>query len=103
MKKVITIIAIVALFSSCKALRGVESLTETQAYGNSCEHPTYIATISKDADMVSGVYASGTLRLSSLVKEAQTKYGADVTISNVRWDLQNGKRRSVVYDVIKCK
>ncbi len=96
-------VAVVVALSSCKAVRGVETVKNAPDYGNSCDHPSYVATLYREADMVGGVYASGTLRLAALLKEAQTKYGADVTIANIHWDIQNGKRRSVMYDVIKCK
>ena len=103
MRKVLFIIAIATAFSSCKALRGTESFTEAQNYGKSCEHPTYVATVAKEAGVVGGARSASSLRLAVLLKEAQEKYGNDVTISNIRWDLQNGSRRSVIYDVVKCK
>jgi hypothetical protein len=103
MKKIILLVAVIASLSSCKSIRGVETLKNAPDYSNSCTNPSYVATLAREADMVGGVYASGTLRLAPLLKEAQAKYGADVTIANIHWDMQNGKRRSVIYDVIKCK
>ena len=93
----------IVLFSSCAKLRSVETHTESQAYGKACESPKYVATVAREADNAGAAYLSTSLRLSVLLKEAQAKYGDDVTIENVRWDLQNGKRRSVVYDVVRCK
>jgi hypothetical protein len=34
---------------------------------------------------------------------AKKKYGEDVTIQNVRWDVKNKKNISAIFDVIKCK
>ncbi|HRH65473.1 MAG TPA: hypothetical protein PLU53_04190 [Bacteroidia bacterium] len=84
-------------------MRSIETNLESQGYGKACEHPDYIATVARDADQKGGVLNSVSLRMAVLLREAQAKYGNDVTIENVRWDLQNGKRRSVVYDVVKCK
>jgi hypothetical protein len=103
MKNVILIMAVVSALSSCKAVRGTETVKRAPDYGNSCEHPSYVASVTREADMVGGAYASGTLRLAVLLKEAQAKFGNDVTITNIYWDIQNGKRRSVIYDVVKCK
>lgn len=103
MKKILLFIVVATTLSSCKALRGTESFTEAQSYGKCCEHPTYVATIGKEAGVLNGARTSSGLRLAVLLKDAQEKFGADVTISNVRWDLQNGSRKSVVYDVVRCK
>lgn len=103
------LIALALALSSCAKLFSVESHNVEQAYGKACPNPTYVATIAKDADTVikhggpDTTYKWNSLRLAALVKEAQTKYGADVTIENVRWDLEKGRRRSVVYDVVNCK
>jgi len=97
------LVALTVALSSCAKLRSIETHTEEQAYGKACSNPTYVATVARDADKLGAAYQSSSLRLAVLVKEAQDKYGADATIENVRWDLQNGKRRSVVYDVVKCK
>ena len=45
------------------------------------------------------------MTLATLLNDAKVKYGNDVTIQNVRWDLLTDKvtKVSVVYDVIKCK
>lgn len=106
MRKRTTLLPMMALalmLSACAKLRSIETHSESQGYGKACPNPTYIATVSREADNAGAAYLSTSLRLAVLVKEAKAKYGDDVTIENVRWDLQNGKRRSVVYDVIKCK
>jgi len=103
MKKIVLLISITALMSSCKMLRGVETAGNDHSWGVSCEHPIYVTTIAKDAKKVGGMYDASSLGLSLLFREAQEKYGTDVTISNLRWDVINGKRYSVVYDVVKCK
>lgn len=103
------LIAVVMGLVSCITMRSVETLVESQAYGSACEKPTYVTTVSMEAHYSgssstgTGFYNSESLRVASMLKEAQSKFGPDVTISNIRWDLQDGKRRSVVFDVIKCK
>lgn len=103
MKKSLLIVSSILLLGSCAKMRSIETHLPEQSYGQACPKPEYVATIWRDADNRGGAYISSSIRLANLVKEAQEKYGKDVTIQNVRWDLQNGKRRSVVYDVIKCK
>ncbi len=103
MKKQLMIAGTMLMLASCAKMRSVETHVLEQSYGQACPKPEYVATIWRDADIRGGAYVSTSLRFANLVKEAQEKYGKDVTIQNVRWDLQNGKRRSVVYDVIKCK
>ena len=110
MKRLVTMCALCSILASCIAPKGIETHIESQNYGNSCENPSYIATIAKegnsplkDSDGMYGTSSDIKLTLANLVKEAQKRFGDDVTIANVRWDLENGKRKSVVYDVIKCK
>lgn len=103
MKKYILLFLAILGITSCTQMRSIETNLESQGYGKACEHPVYIATVARDADQMGGVLNSVSLRLAVLVREAQAKYGNDATVENVRWDLQNGKRRSVVYDVVKCK
>ena len=43
------------------------------------------------------------LTLVSLLSDARVKYGEEVTIHNIRWDITNKKKKTgVIYDVIKC-
>ena len=93
MKKVISISALLAMFS-CATIAPV---TNNNTNGSACQHPQYIVTVAK---------LTGTLTTSAylytLTKEAQTNYGPDVTIQNIRYDRVKGKIVSVVYDVVKC-
>ena len=100
-----------SVIHSCQVARSVESV-ESKSYGMACPSPIYIATVAKEATLDlarlkyepdNPVISSGSLSLVSLFREAQAKYGSDVTIQNVRWDIKNGKRYAVLYDVIKCK
>jgi hypothetical protein len=51
---------------------------------------------------VSTSYDEESISLYNLLADAKAKYGNEVTIQNLRWDMKNKKRISVVYDVIKC-
>jgi hypothetical protein len=80
-------------------------------YGISCPNPQYVGTMYKSSSTISLNDSSASfvnspfdLQLSALLKDARKKYGVDVTIQNVRWDVKNGKKKvGVVYDVIRCK
>jgi hypothetical protein len=90
-----------------------------QSNASACPHPTYVATMSKSAKskVVSSVPTSTgetknttvnsieqeNITLFNLLADARTQYGNDVTIQNIRWDMKNKKRLSVIYDVIRCK
>lgn len=90
MKKVI-VLSLFALYS-CATITPT-----TNSNGTACQHPQYIATVAK----LTGTTTVST-HLYTLTKEAQTNYGSDVTIQNIRYDRVNGKVVSVVYDVVKC-
>lgn len=67
---------------------------------SACTNPTYICTMSK----MGNDFDPTSLTLFNLLKDARAAHGNDVTIQNIRYDLQNGKKRlSVIYDVVKCK
>jgi len=90
----------------------------TNTYGIACPHPTYIGTMSKSANFksiattiftsiesennTSSHYNQETISIYNILADARAKYGNEVTIQNLRWDMKNKKRISVVYDVIKC-
>jgi hypothetical protein len=90
----------------------------SNTFGIACPHPTYIGTMSKSANFTgilttlstsletknstSTSYNQESISLYNLLADARAKFGNEVTIQNVRWDMKNKKRISVVYDVIKC-
>lgn len=104
--------------TSCKTYT-VLNEPNTTTYGNSCPNPEYVGTMSKavkNVKVVSTPTSGGenkystvatidqeSISLYNLLSDAREKYGDNVTIHNVRWDMANKKRISVVYDVIKCK
>ncbi|MEI7580053.1 MAG: hypothetical protein WCJ58_08565 [bacterium] len=102
-KKYIGLLLFLAIgLSSCDTSRYiVNTFSPDYGYASACPDPIYIATVSKTA----GTHDQKSLTLATLLNDAKVKYGNDVTIQNVRWDLLTDKvtKVSVVYDVIKCK
>lgn len=93
MKKAISVSLLLAMFS-CATITPV---TNTNTNGSACQHPQYIVTVAKLTGTTTEVPM-----IYTLTKEAQTNYGSDVTIQNIRYDKVKGKVVAVVYDIIKC-
>jgi len=109
-KKGMFAIAIIIL-SSCNNYYTVATFQPDQNNGSNCPNPIYIATMSKSAEVMvktSDGYSIPSfnqqrLTLVSLLSDARVKYGEEVTIHNIRWDIKNKKKKTgVIYDVIKC-
>lgn len=110
MKRISLVLSIVVvLFTSCAVYRVEASRIETDTiYGEVCENPTYVATIALEPDATFDAYGNrittGNYTLKDCLDAAQEKFGNEVTIVNVRWDIKNkGKRKSAIFDVIRCK
>lgn len=80
--------------------------------GIACYSPVYVGAMGKivSSSTTPGSYGKPiteynqeSLTLYQLLSDARQKYGADVTIQNVRWDIKNKTRISAIYDVINCK
>jgi|688.fasta_scaffold31493_6 hypothetical protein len=71
-------------------------------YGPACLSPTYIATLGVNAIDKDTIIIQEQLTMYNLLVVAQKKFGTDVTIQNVRWDLRNKKKISAIFDVVKC-
>ncbi len=77
-------------------------------YGQVCENPTYVATIGLEPKTTVDAYGKSLTTSNYTLKEcldaAKEKFGSDVTVVNVRWDIKNSnKRYSAIFDVVKCK
>jgi hypothetical protein len=104
MKRIFQVTILVFVFFALSSCSRYSVLVLNDAnYGAACPNPIYIATMSRTATN----YNQEALTLASMLDEARTKYGSDVTIQNIRWDVatSNGKptKVSAIYDVIKCK
>jgi hypothetical protein len=117
MKKIILVFICIAFITSCNTYSVVIE-PNSNTYGIACPHPTYLGTMSKSAKLTVpettlpislesknssiSYYKQESISLFTLLDDARAKYGFEATIQNVRWDMKNKKRISVVYDVIKC-
>jgi hypothetical protein len=111
-KKILTMIALGAItISSCHTYQ-VLGFQYDKENGTACPSPVYVGTMGKIVSSSTTLGSNGkpiteynqeSLTLYQLLSDARQKYGADVTIQNVRWDMRNKTRISVIYDVIKCK
>jgi len=96
MKKVLMGMVILFLTFSCSTFQ-YQRFDAENVNGSACSNPTYISTMSKYAP-----WEPEKLTLFALLKDARAAHGEDVTIQNVRYDLQSKRIISVVYDVVKC-
>ncbi|MEY4851692.1 MAG: hypothetical protein RLY64_355 [Bacteroidota bacterium] len=118
MKSKIALVALLFTFlffhTSCNTYTVVKSSDSEKGYGDFCSNPKYIATMYKIQNNIFGIendsinkfepIGGDDFNISTLLKDARSKYGSDVTITNLRWDVKNGKRKvGVVYDVVQCK
>lgn len=109
MKKLI-LITIVALISSCtlKVQKSLvnKDINHEDLYGTSCTNPIYIGTMGLKSLKKEGPMTfedESQLSLFNILISAQEKYGKDITIQNIKYDVKNGRKVSVIFDVIKCK
>ncbi len=113
LKSILCFYAIGFLFggTSCNSYSDVRTSSAENSYGSYCNNPQYVATLYKAYGVLpndsTGSFVTSPsydLQITTLLKDARRKYGSEVTISNLRWDVKNGKKKvGVVYDVIKCK
>jgi hypothetical protein len=110
MRKHILSVIYGSLFLVSCATYGVKdyNLSNDVNYGQACPNPAYVATLFLQPQALVDSYGNSIINsnytLEDCLKEAKTKYGDEVTIMNVRWDMKNGKKRkSAIFDVIKCK
>jgi hypothetical protein len=109
--KLAIFVTVIAFFSSCSSYT-VSVFQPDQNNGSNCPNPIYIGTMSKSAKVIAKNsdgssyigFDQSTMTLVSLLDDARKKYGEDITIHNIRWDIKNGKKKiGVIYDVILCK
>ena len=100
-------VVILSTIISCNRYT-ITTFQPDQKNGSACPDPIYIATMGLSAEHTSEdsviFFKQERMTLVSLLEEAKKKYGNEVTIHNIRWDVKNGKKKTgVIYDVIKCK
>lgn len=98
------------LISCSTSTYGVKeyNLSNDVNYGQACPNPAYVATMflqpKSSVDAYGKSLSLSNYTLEECVVSAKAKYGDDVTIMNVRWDIKNGNKRiSAIFDVVKCK
>jgi hypothetical protein len=110
MKKVNYLLALIVVFFSSCATYNYQTTSSDEAFAKVyCKNPEYIATITYIPFLN---LQPSALTISMLTSDAQTKYGKDVTVSNIRWDIETStafffftsvQKVGATYDVIKCK
>jgi hypothetical protein len=103
-----------ALFQGCSPY-GIAVFSQDEFYGSSCPAPIYVATMSHQGksttfkdyqgnEVVGFSFDASDFTLVNILKIAKEKYGQDVTISNIRYDVKGKKknRKGVIFDVIRC-
>lgn len=84
------IICLCLLLSKC-TVYNTETFTQP-LYSSPCENPT----------LVESMYSDNFMTLSEILKYSKTKFGNDVSIVNVHWDVFDGERKSCIFDVVRC-
>ena len=63
----------------------------------------------KDAKLVESVYSPYYMNLAEILKYAKDKYGKDVSVANVHYDVKvspffffGSKRKSSIFDIVRC-
>jgi hypothetical protein len=66
-------------------------------YGNHCENPV----------LVESVYSPYYMNIAEILKYSKDKYGKEVSISNIHYDVKSSsffsKRESCIFDIVRCK
>ena len=95
MKNLLILCLCTILFVGCRMTN--ESFVQKKfQYGEYC----------KDAKLVESVYSPNYLNLSQILKYAKDKYGKDVSVANVHYDVKvspfGSKRKSSIFDIVRC-
>ena len=63
----------------------------------------------KDVKLVESVYSPYYMNLAEILKYAKDKYGKDVSVANVHYDVKyspifffGSKRKTCIFDVVRC-
>ena len=98
MNKILFLSIVFVCFSSCRMTHETFAQKKFQ-YGEYC----------KDAKLVESVYSPYYMNLAEILKYAKDKHGKGVSIANVHYDVKaspffffGSKRRSCIFDVVKC-
>ena len=84
----------VFVFAGCAST--TESFYQQKNYGQHCPNPKFVTSV-----YLSGAYDK--VSLHQCLKLAKEKYGDDVSINNVHWDIFQDRKFGVIFDVVKCK
>ena len=134
MKKLNYLLLLIVIFLSSCATYNYQATSSDEAFTKVyCKSPEYVGTLTVlDGSNSSKFFMSSTavsygvsaidtvylkiiprdLTISNLTLDAQSKFGKDVTISNIRWDIETStvfffftsvQKVGATYDVIKCK
>jgi len=96
MKKILFVLCLGLMFGGCEVTH--DSLYQ-DTYGVHCPNPQFVTSTYLD----DAVYYRG-FKVADCLKYAQERYGLDVSITNIQWDVNTFKvRKSVIFDVVKCE
>jgi hypothetical protein len=127
MKKLSYLLVLFALSLSSCITYNYQSTSSDEAFAKVyCKNPDYITTGVRLVGFIKPVFLNkgkttdtsykyilpSDLSISRLTYDAKYQYGQDVTISNVRWDIEtntaffffiSSQKLGATYDVIRCK
>lgn len=125
MKKLNYLLLLIVLFSSSCATYNYQATSSDEAFAKIyCKNPEYLETNTlivgesrrekitsekfnqnQNGDILDWVRITPSdLTISEITSYVQSKFGKDVTISNLRWDIEvPNKKIGATFDVIRCK
>jgi hypothetical protein len=125
MKKLNNLLVLIVLFLSSCAIYDIQTTTSDEAFTKVyCKNPEYLETKTlivgelrrekitsekfnqnQNGDVLDWVRITPKdLTISEITSYIQSKFGKDVTISNLRWDIERpSKKIGATFDVIRCK
>jgi len=106
MKVIAQLFVILSLVSCNYAAKTASTLADAEGFRTMCPNGEYVATKSyKIYKNKSGAIVTPSQRSMThahLLEDAQRDYGPDVTIINLRYDMNKNKRIGVTFDIVRC-
>jgi hypothetical protein len=101
MKKILFVLSIFGLFGCHSYTIVTENAHDIEKLPAYCGNAEFVA--SDFIDVPNTVDPQSLLTIARVLKFAKSKYGEDVTVVNLRYDVKDKKKNvSVTFDVVRC-
>jgi len=107
MKKILFVLSIFGLFGCHSYTIVTENVHDTDSLLAYCENAVFVASdfidVSTAPSRTNNVDPQSLMTIARVLKFAKAKYGEDVTVVNLRYDMKDKKKNvSVTFDVVRC-